>query len=88
VDLSQSAILLDTNIALYYLGGRLVEPLPIGQYHVSIITEMELLSYPSLSLTDEQQIRNFLGQIVIVKIDDTIKHLAITLRKQQSMPMI
>jgi len=39
--------LLDTNIALYLLGGRLEAPLPSGEYGVSVITEMELLSWPS-----------------------------------------
>jgi len=36
--------LLDTNVALYLLGGRLVQPLPIGSYGVSVIIEMELLT--------------------------------------------
>jgi predicted nucleic acid-binding protein len=36
--------LLDTNVALYLLGGRLAEPLPSGSYGVSVITEMELLA--------------------------------------------
>ena len=36
--------LLDTNVALYLLGGRLAEPLPTGSYGVSVITEMELLA--------------------------------------------
>ena len=35
--------LLDTNVALYLLGGRLAEPLPGGNYGVSVVTEMELL---------------------------------------------
>ncbi|PYS40077.1 MAG: hypothetical protein DMF71_14045 [Acidobacteria bacterium] len=34
--------LLDTNVALYLLGGRLAELLPVGNYGVSVITEMEL----------------------------------------------
>ena len=40
---------LDTNAVLYFLGDRLAEPLPSGDYFVSIITEMELLSYPSIT---------------------------------------
>jgi hypothetical protein len=36
--------LLDTNVALYLLGGRLAAPLPTGNYGVSVITEMELLA--------------------------------------------
>jgi hypothetical protein len=40
--------LLDTNAVLYLLGGRLAEALPPGEYLTSVITEMEMLSYPSL----------------------------------------
>ena len=36
--------LLDTNVALYLLGGRLAESVPSGSYGVSVITEMELLA--------------------------------------------
>ena len=32
--------LLDTNIALYLLGGKLAVPLPPGSYGVSVITKM------------------------------------------------
>lgn len=85
--LSQLIFLLNTNIALYYLGGRLAVPLPMGQYHASIITEIELLSYPSLIPADEQQIRNFMAQMVIVGINDPIKNGAITLRKQHRLKL-
>jgi predicted nucleic acid-binding protein len=75
-------ILLDTNIVLYLLGGRLANPLPVGQYFDSIITEIELLSYFSLSLEEERQIINFLDCITVIGIDNNIKNLAIALRKQ------
>lgn len=39
--LSQALIVLDTNVALYYLGGRLINTLPAGQYFVSVITDDE-----------------------------------------------
>jgi hypothetical protein len=35
---------LDTNAILYFLGGKLAQPLPTGQYFISVISEMELLS--------------------------------------------
>ena len=41
--------LLDTNAVIYLLSGRLVLPLPDGQYSVSIITEIELLSFSGIS---------------------------------------
>lgn len=85
--MNQSLIVLDTNIALYYLGGRLTVPLPSGLYHVSIITEMELLSYPNLSQAEEQQIRNFLGQLLVIGIDEPIKNIAIALRKQHRLKL-
>jgi hypothetical protein len=53
--------LLDTNVALYLLGGRLAEPFPAGTYGVSVITEMELLAWPSLTADEEKKVRDFLG---------------------------
>jgi predicted nucleic acid-binding protein len=82
VVLTQPLILLDTNVVLYFLGGRLANPLPLGQYFVSVITEIELLSYPSLTPDEETQIRDFLTKITVVGIESNIKEVAITLRKQ------
>jgi len=84
---NQPLIVLDTNIALYYLGGRLTVPLPNGSYHASIITEMELLSYPNLSPAEEQQIQHFLGQLLIIGMDESIKRMAIALRKQYRLKL-
>jgi predicted nucleic acid-binding protein len=81
VGFSQALIVLDTNVALYYLGGRLINPLPEGQYFVSVITEIELLSYPSLSVEEEVLIRDFLTNVTVVGVDSNIKDLAIALRK-------
>lgn len=61
--------LLDTNVALYLLGGRLASPLPAGSYGISVITEMELLAWPSLTTEEEKRVREFLGQLVICRID-------------------
>lgn len=83
--LTPSIFLLDTNVVLYFLGGRLVNPLPVGQYFVSVITEIELLSYPSLGSDEEVQIRDFLTKITVVGIDSNIKELAIAFRKQHRL---
>ncbi|MEH2410951.1 type II toxin-antitoxin system VapC family toxin [Nostoc sp.] len=83
--LTQPLILLDTNVVLYFLGGRLVNPLPSGQYLISVITEIELLSYPSLSLEEETQIIDFLNKITIIGIDSNIKNLTIAFRKQYKL---
>jgi hypothetical protein len=85
VVLTQALIFLDTNVVLYFLGGRLVNPLPSGQYFISVITEIELLSYPSLSLEEETQIIDFLNKITVVGIDNHIKKLTIAIRKQYKL---
>ncbi len=73
--------LLDTNIVLYHLGGKLREPLPNGRLIVSFVTEIELLSYPELTEADELVIREFLGKIQIVGLTQEIKDRTISLRK-------
>ncbi|WP_414542570.1 PIN domain-containing protein [Nostoc sp. CCY0012] len=80
-------ILLDTNIILYLLGCKLANPLPLGKYFASIITEIELLSYSSLSLEEEKQIMNFLNCITVMGIDNNIKFLTISLRKQYRLKL-
>ena len=74
-------ILLDTNVILYLLEGRLTEPLASGQYFVSVITEIELLSYPSLGSYEDMQIRKFLRNTTVVRIENYIKERAIAFRK-------
>ena len=79
--------LLDTNVALYLLGGRLAEPLPVGNYGVSVITEMELLSWPSLTSEEERKVREFLGQVVICELTPSIRARAVQLRKEQRLKL-
>lgn len=80
-------VLLDTNVVLYYLGNRLTNPLPIGKYLVSVITEMELLSYPSMSESEEIIVRDFLTKITVVGLDNNIKELAIAFRKNYRLKL-
>lgn len=83
--LTDPLILLDTNIVLYFLGGRLADHLPSGQYFVSIITEIELLSYPSLNPDEEVKIRDLLADITVVEVEGNIKELAITFCKNYKL---
>lgn len=87
MELIQPLILLDTNIVLYFLGGKLVNPLPSGNYSISVITEMELLSYPAISSDEEKRIISFLNRITVVGIDKNIKNLTISLRKQYRLKL-
>ncbi len=78
---------LDTNVILYLLGGKLSDPLPPGHYHASVITEMELLSYPSLTESEEEAVLNFLGDIHVVDISPDVKDHAIRLRRAHGLKL-
>jgi predicted nucleic acid-binding protein len=79
--------LLDTNVALYLLGGRLAIPLPAGTYGVSIITEMELLAWPSLTKEEEKAVREFLSQVAICELTASIRARAVRLRKEHRLKL-
>ena len=79
--------LLDTNVALYLLGGRLAEPLPGGNYGVSVVTEMELLAWPSLTSEEEKKVREFLGQVAICELTPSIRARAVQLRKEHHLKL-
>jgi predicted nucleic acid-binding protein len=79
--------LLDTNAALYLLGGRAAEPLPEDHYAVSFITEMELLSYPQLSALEEAKVRDFLANVEVCELSPGMKVLAIGLRRDHGLKL-
>jgi hypothetical protein len=49
------------------------EHLPIGDYYVSVITEIELLSYPNLDAKTEENIRSFLAQLKLINLNNAQK---------------
>ena len=78
---------LDTNAILYLLGGKLAQPLPSARYFVSVISEMELLSYPSLDEVGLAKIRAFLNDVVVIGLTEEIRELAIRLRRKHSLKL-
>ena len=50
---------LDTHTAIYFLAGRLAEPLPEGEWLISVITELELRSYSFATSGDELKVAEF-----------------------------
>ena len=78
---------LDTNAILYLLGGKLAQTLPVGQYFISVISEMELLSYPFLDESAQAKIEGFLSEVTVVGLTEEVKSLAIRLRRQYSLKL-
>jgi len=78
---------LDTNVVLYFLAGRLAEPLPSGDYLVSVISELEPLSYPQLTDSEENEIRSFLSDVTVVELNAEVRGAAVRLRREHNLKL-
>jgi predicted nucleic acid-binding protein len=68
---------LDTNIIIYFLKGLLLDLLPDGEFLVSVISEIEVLSYHSLPADDEALIRKLLGTVTLADLSPEVRLEAI-----------
>ena len=80
---------LDTNIFLYLIGKdlELAKFLEDKDIYTSFITRMELLSYPTISSSEEIVIKTILEDCQIIQASEEIQDLAIELRKQYSLKL-
>jgi len=77
--------ILDTNILVHLFAGSLKESLPDKVFGYSVITEIELFSYPYLSKKDEQQLYKLLLRLYEIPLTEEIKQQTIQLRKQHKI---
>lgn len=77
-------ILIDTNIALYFLGGdKQISGVIDGQVvHVSFVTELELLGYPGITDQEDRLIRDFLDDCIVIDLNGQIKGKTVQLRRR------
>jgi hypothetical protein len=78
-------ILLDTNAIIYALNDGL--KLPSANYSISIITEMELFSYPKLTEFERDNIKNLLSYFEIFNITEKVKNKTIEIRKNYGVKL-
>lgn len=78
-------IVLDTNVVLYHLGNLLKQRLEKRQYVISVITEIELLSYPKIGIEETVKIQNFLARTTVVGLLESIKTGTIRLRRKYAL---
>ena len=72
----------DTNALIYLLAGDdCMIPYLKSKIGVSIISVMEILSFPEITENEEKTIRGLLEQCEILQIDDETKEKAIQIRK-------
>lgn len=63
---------LDSNVVIYEIAGLLANPLPEGNYFVSITSKIELLSFAELEPDQELAIEFLLDAITIVALEDDV----------------
>lgn len=80
-----TAFVFDTN-ALVYLSKAGISITP-KRHHISIISELELLSYPKLTKEDEAQLNQLLVLFQIHTISQEIKAQTINLRRNKKLKL-
>lgn len=76
---------LDTNIIIYLQNGQLKNPLPKGKYLISVISEIELLSYHALTERNRQKVHELMRLLFISPLSNQVKETAIQLRRDHRL---
>lgn len=87
--MSGNKLFLDTNILLYFLKGdpEVIEVVSDKDAVVSFVTELELLSYPDLTLEQETNIRGLLKNCQLINLNQEIKELSIELKRKYKIKL-
>ena len=87
--MSGNSLLVDTNIVLYFLKGNADIAQFFADYDIiiSFITELELLSFGSISPADEQTINRFMSFALIIDINSDIKSQTVDIRKETKLKL-
>ncbi|MBN2825011.1 MAG: type II toxin-antitoxin system VapC family toxin [Campylobacterales bacterium] len=78
-------VLLDTNAIIYALNDRLM--LPKAHYIVSVITEIELLSYSKLTQDEKNSIKALLLHFEVIDLTQVIKNRTISIRQEYGLKL-
>lgn len=83
-----SIAIIDTNVAIYLLSGKLQDAIPEGRIAASVITEIELL----VGITKEdsqglEAVRRLLRSINIIPVDDLVKEAAVSIRREHRLKL-
>lgn len=79
----------DTSILIYLTAGNqnIAEVTRSKNLIISIITEMEIRSWPSLTIADIQTLKKLLSQCRVVGLNDEIKERAIEIRRKTKLKL-
>jgi hypothetical protein len=77
-------ILSDSNIILYLLNGdqTLIPLLENRKIYISFITQLEILGYKGITIDDQEKIKQFLSECIVIDINPEIKEFTIKIRQE------
>jgi predicted nucleic acid-binding protein len=87
--MSGKEILVDTNIFLYLLKGNdtLEEMLHGKSIYVSFITELELIGFKNITIKEEKQIEELLGECQLLSLNGSIKEKYVEVRRKYHLKL-
>jgi len=87
-------ILVDTNIAIGYIGNRLniqlmdkLDKLFNNQFHISVINKIEMLGYPNLDKNEEAKFNLLIDNSIVHDIDNKVIDKTIQIRKKYKIKL-
>ena len=87
---NKQTILLDTNALINFLSGELLETNIFDGRRITIseITEMEIQCNPALNSSERILLKEFLGECIIIRLNEEIKDLAVKIRLTTRMKLM
>ena len=79
--------IVDTNILILFFAGKLKQPLPKAKLSISIISEIEILSYTGLTPDEEKHLQNMLKNFSRFPLTDEIKEQTIAIKKSRKIKL-
>lgn len=78
----------DTNALIYLLSGDSCMKSYLANYiGLSVISEIELLSFPGITSFEEQQIRSFIKDCTVLFLTENVKNKTIALRRSYKIKL-
>ncbi|HLA34783.1 MAG TPA: hypothetical protein VJ001_07945 [Rhodocyclaceae bacterium] len=79
--------LLDTNVLIHLQKRKLAHDLPVGAYAYSVVSEIELLSWPQMQPEHELVWRGLLAPLHRVELNVAVRETAIRLRRERRLKL-
>jgi predicted nucleic acid-binding protein len=87
--MDKTKFLFDTCSSIDLLNGSLgkLPDLTGMERYASVITRIELLSYPALTTEEEKRRQEFLSKVTVVPLDQKIENITVKIRRTKSLKL-